>query len=142
MHLGAYRAVQGSGLRVDLHLGLHRAAGQLKGRRECQAALVQAQVGDEVLQRDLRGNDLVAPETQRDLKGLRALLDLCLHRCRHLDVLGVHPPRFFLRLIARQLINDQELRLQIAMQHEMLTAACRATAHRPGHCRLSRLSTP
>ena len=122
MHLGAYRALQGSGLRVDVHLGLHRAAGQLKARGEGQAALVQAQVGDKVLQRDLGGNDLVAPETQGGLKGLRALLDLCLHRCRHLDVLGFHTPRFFLRLIARQLINHQDLRLQIAMQHEMLTA--------------------
>jgi hypothetical protein len=34
VHLGAYRAVQGSGLRIDVHLGLHRAAGQLKGRRK------------------------------------------------------------------------------------------------------------
>ena len=56
------------------------------------------------------------------LKGLRAFLHLCLHRCRHLDFLGFHTPRFFLRLIARQLIDHQDLRSEIAMQHEILTA--------------------
>jgi hypothetical protein len=82
---------------------------------------MQAQVCEKLLQRYLGGNDLVAPKTQAGLKGLWAFLDLCLHRCWHLDVLWFHTSRFFLRLISGQLINHQGLRLQIPMEHEMLT---------------------
>src|SRR4030095_8343857 len=121
VYLGAHRALQRIGLGVNLHLGMHRAAGQLKGRGECQVAIMQAQLYEELLQRYLGGYDLVTPETQAGLKSLRPVLDLFLHRGRYLDVLWFHTPRFFLRLIACQLINHQGLRLQISMQYEMLT---------------------
>ena len=121
MHLGAHRALQRIGLGVDLHLGVHRATGQMKGRGECQAAIMQAQVCGELLQRYLGGNDLVAPETQGGLKGLRAFLYLFCTGAGTWTFSG-STPRFFLRLIARQLINHKGLRLQISMQYEMLTA--------------------
>src|SRR5215813_11988900 len=94
----------------------------MKDRGECQVAIMQVQVCGELLQRYLGGNDLVAPEAQGGLKGLGAFLYLFLYRCWHLDVLWLNTPRFFLRLIACQLINYKGLRLQITMQHEMLTA--------------------
>ena len=79
------------------------------------------QIGGELLQRHLGDNDLVAPETHVDLDGLRAFLHLFLHLGRHLDFLWFHAPGFFLRRIARQLIDYQDLRAQISMQHDVLT---------------------
>ena len=121
MHRDVYRAVQRVGLGFDLRLGVDRAASQVKGQCECQAVIVQLQIRGELLQRYLGDNDLVL--RKRTLTSM-ACRRSCTFSCTWVGTWtfsGATRPGFS-PAQSRQLIDHEDLRAQISMQHEALTA--------------------
>ena len=114
------------GLRVDLRLGVDRAASQVKGGVSARRSLC-LQIGGELFQRYLGDNDLVA--RKRTLTSMA-----CGCSCTFSGTFagtwtfsGSTRPGFLWR-IARQLIDHQGLRAQIAPQRERVPSVSSANS--------------